>query len=506
MKFLKNSTYKKLVDQNEELAAKIIKMEEKKVVVTPTASSRRDVPTDSLPFIQKSLKVVQAGYQFDVIPIIRKLADVNPDVNQALNDFVKLANTGHEVVFNQEVKPEQANDMRRHLLDSAKSWHVGAAGINGIVNKMFRQAMIGGALSMEWVPNLSLDNVKEIRFVYPERIRFVLEKNSTTYHPYQQLKYKPINNINLKDLKRLNSNQYRYFALNGDTDVPYGTPPYLSSLEAISVQKKMLDNISFVVEAMGILGYIDARIDKPEQEADESDAVYKARLQSLLTDFKEVVAKGLRDGINVGYMDDHEYNFNTTTTTAQGAKDLFEQNELMVASGLGYDAAFMGRPGSTETLITVLFTKMLAQLKNIQDIVGAGLEFGYRLSLALAGYDFKSLKVQFKKSTLTDEVKHQQAMEYKVRNLMALYAHGIIGQDQFANEMGYDEPDEKEPRVEIDPSKMGQQSPEDVRKDQKNDSARRTRDKANPQGTVKRQNGKMSLMEVLELIQNNTNS
>jgi hypothetical protein len=482
---------KALEVEKEALAKKVIEIEQRQAVITPGASSVRDTPDNSaFEGIQRSLKVLPADYEFQVVEIIRKLVKINPDVQQAYNDTVKLANTGHKIIFDQSVSPDQIDEMRAFLLESAKNWHVGAGGINGIINKMLRQTLVAGAIANEWVPNLKLDNLQEVRFLHPERIRFVVDKNYTGYQPYQTIKHKDIRKITENELKKLNTNQFRYVALNGDTDVPYGTPPYLSVLDAVHTQRHMIDNIKFIVECLGVLGYIDARIAKPTQSPGESEEAYRARLIQFLGQFKDRVRQGLRDGINVGFEGEHSYDFKATAKTAQGVTELFEQNELLISSSLNYDAAFMGRPGASESLITILFTKMLAQLTNIQELVAGNLEYGYKLALTLGGYKFKNLKVAFNRSTITDDLKYQQADEIKIRNLVVKYQYGLISLEQMADELGYIKPDQKEPRIDITQDDPGGDATKKKKKeDDKNKSDKKGTEKKNPQGKVRRARG-----------------
>lgn len=495
----------KLKAENKELRDKLEAQEKEikigkinKVVVNSSASSKRDLPVNSIQGLSKSLRVVPADFEFEVIPIIRNLSKINPDVNQALNDFTKLANTGHKISFDPSVGADQIDEMRAFINESALNWHMGSAGMSGIVNKMFRQIQVGGALSTEWVPNISMTNLEEIRFVSPESIRFVVSRRDRKYHPHQKLKH---NIISIqKDLKRLNTNQYKYYALNGDTDLPYGCPPYLAALDPIATQTKMIDNIKFIVEALGLLGYLDVKVDKPEQQAGENDEAYKARLINLLNEVKERASQGMRDGINVGFMEDHEFEFKQTAKTAQGVKEIFDNNELLIASGLNYDSIFMGRPGASETLVTIMFTKMLAQLTNIQHIVKTNLEFGYRLALSLGGFKFKTLNVEFNRSTITDDLKYQQAQEILRRNLTQDYHYGLISLEDWADKLGYVKPDKKEPRIDIngqDPQ-GAQVKKEKVEKD-KDKSDRKVRDKNNPQGTVKRQNNSATEARVIKI-------
>ena len=78
------------------------------------------------------------------------------------------------------------------------------------------------------------------------------------------------------------------------------------------------------------------------------------------------------------------------------------------------------------------------------------LDFLYSLELRLAGFDNKGIKISWGTSTISDEVKVQQGLQYKIQNLDLLYKAGIISQDQYAWAMGYDSPDENEPRVSLE--------------------------------------------------------
>ena len=105
----------------------------------------------------------------------------------------------------------------------------------------------------------------------------------------------------------------------------------------------------------------------------------------------------------------------------------------------------------------------------------------------MAGFDCKGISITWGSSTISDEVKIQQGRQYKIQNLDLLYKAGIISQYQYAWEMGYDSPSEEEPRVSLEDqfAKGGNSDPQEgtkkkQRQDDKNQSARRSRDKNNP--------------------------
>src|SRR5690606_34835874 len=108
------------------------------------------------------------------------------------------------------------------------------------------------------------------------------------------------------------------------------------------------------------------------------------------------------------------------------------------------------------------------------------------------GYKFKYLDVELNKSTITDDLKYQQARGMKQRILRTAYADGIIGQDQHADEMEYKKPDKAEPRGPIEPNTVtGDAFQKKDRKDQKDRSSRKGTDKKKPQGTIKDRSKKL---------------
>jgi hypothetical protein len=248
----------------------------------------------------------------------------------------------------------------------------------------------------------------------------------------------------------LNTETYQYFGLNGDSELPFGTPPYLAALKPVATQNKMKANIDFIVDTMGLVGFLEVLLHKPPQMGDlQNNEKYKAYLNNILSEAKDKIVNGVKEGVVVGFEGDHTFKFNSATKSYQGVSELFQENELQMFSALHQDAALAGRGYSTsETQINVVFMKLLSQLRNAQNIVATDLEFGYGLELRLAGYKFDFLKVKFDRSTIQDDLKSQQAEEIKVRNVKDKLILGVINQDQAADELGYEVPAFPEPQVD----------------------------------------------------------
>lgn len=442
------------------------------------------VSTVDLPNIWQSLSTDTAflskNKAIEYIDVIRRSYPFLQNLSLAIQDMVQLTNTGHKVYFDNSIKPDLVKKMRDELIEAGKTWVVGGAGLDSLVNKLIHQLYIGGASSTEWVPSERLDGVDQIGFVNPETIE--VSVNSRGKMEFYQKPAKATLLDPTKYLIKLNPITYKYVAMGGDTDDPLGIPPLVSALEDLGIQREMMKNIQFIIKQVGILGFIELLMEKPVQNKDESPKKYAARLSQLLIEAKQNLFNGTRDGILVGYEEDHSYNFHSTTANIAGLGDLYGLNQKMVANGLKYSGSFLGTTESTDTNITIVFTKMLSQLKNIQLLVKATLEFGYALHLRLKGYTFKNLTVEFNPSTITDDLKLQQSEEIKIRNCRIKYADGIISLEQYADELGYEKPDQKEPRAPIDPDRtIAKEKSRKEREKKKDDSDRRSRDKANPQ-------------------------
>lgn len=460
--------------------------------VTGISPGRVSVPEDNLNLLSNLrgvTQVVDSSFRVEVIKLIRDLYKVNPDMAIALQETFKLANTGHSVTFPHNTEAESIK-MRQHLKEASNRWSNYTAGIDGLVNKMIVQLCVGGAISVEGVPNEKLDSLATIIFIKPDTIRFKRENNGV-YSPYQKN-----TNSGLKtDLIKLNTETFVYSGMYNDTDEPYGIPPFMASLDSFKSQHDMLINFKTIMEQLGLLGFLEAKMLKPDPKANENTQAYERRLSRTLKDLKRNLREGMKDGIVTGFIDDHEFTMNSSTKDFGNTDKIWNINQQRVANGLGVNGNIIGAStANSEGSMGILLSKMISQLRNIQSIVTYVLNFLYSLELRLAGFNNKGMIITWSTSTIADDVKVQQARQYKIQNLDLLYKAGIISQEQYAWEMGYNSPDQDEPRVPLE-EQAGIGDPQEAtkkkqRQSDKNQSARRTRDKSNPNPSRGDQNTK----------------
>jgi len=436
-----------------DITFKVTKTSTPKDIKTELPRRRVNVPnfTDDFNAIVGNLVVVKPKFYWEMIPAIRKLFVINSPLSSAVTTLVQLSNTGFKIKLSNGLTPEKRKEMTNHILEVSRKWGFGTAGIHGLTDKILYQLLLAGSSSIEWVIKPDLSGIDYLSFIPGEEIRPVYNTKTGHYEYYQQATTSVVQS-NLPSYRKLNSYTFQYYGLMSAEESPIGIPPFLSALPDIVSHKNMLNNINFITEQVGLMGFLELLMDKPPQNDGENNEAYRNRLSTFLTDAKNALNDGLKDGIIAGYKGDHEFNFNSISKDLGPLPAIFSLVNKSLASGLKTPSVFLeGGDNKTETQISIVFTKLLAQLKDIQNIVAHILEYGFWLELTLAGYDPEGLKVTFDPSTITDSYKKAQTDEINSRVQHQLYADGVIELDDYAIAMGYDQASQKEPRVDLNP-------------------------------------------------------
>lgn len=362
---------------------------------------------------------------FELIDDIEKLVLTTPDLSQAVERTISFANTGHSVEL--VGLPNSQLEAATEALESfAKNAFKPAAGIDSMVDALFRQMTIRGALSAEAVPEADFSGIRKIVLVPVKQVRFKRDDRND-YKPYQ---------IGTGEDVDLNENQYMYIPLQRNEDSPYGIPPFVAALDTARNQKDFMDRIKEVIKKIGLLGFIHVK-KRPPANNNESPDEYKKRLKKNLDEFAKSLRTNFSSGVLASY-DDVAVDHKTVTGDARGAAELFQIGEEQLASGIDMDPSLLGRNYSTtETYAGVVYESFLSKLRGRQRIVKRFLEKVYWLHLVLKGYKVNKVRVTFNPSRSLNPQTDAQAENFRLLNIQLKENAGWIDSDQAAREAGY---------------------------------------------------------------------
>lgn len=418
-------------------------------------NSDPDLPFSLLDLLIGEAAIIPPEYQIELIGILEHLGKFNPDVSYAVDNIVQLGNTEFEISFNDGISDAQVKLMRDELNLVQKDWYAYSGGIKSLRNDLLAQASITGAISAEAVPDNNLKGIRKIVLVSPKNIRFAYDAKVDNYEPFQKLSNQlmGIRRDANNGLVKLNTSTYKYYAVRRFNESPYAIPPFLSALDAICIEKDMLDNLKHVVKKLGVLGFLQVLVKVPAKTQVQTPEQYANESQQHLIRAGEEVDKGLKKGYVIGYKDQHEFTMQSTTADVSGASELMKTISEIKIAGLKQDPLMLGRNYSTsETVGRVILAKLSAQLQNYQMLMDTFLGEIMYLHLMLKGFkNLQYVKVESRKPLLADESKEQDAFSKKIDNMDKLYKQGVISQTDRAQALGFDEPDEEEPRAEVIP-------------------------------------------------------
>jgi len=370
------------------------------------------------------LSCVDPKVPYNFLEIISKLCLTNPDFSQAVDNVVSLGNNGHQLLINADSARRIDKALKRlnKLADRIM--------IENLINRLFRQAAIYGALSHEWIVNKSLTEMQTYAMVPVRDIRFQYDKEQSRYVS-RQLSSKG-------DLIELNENTYTYSALEQDENSPYGIPPFVAALRHAMVQIDVTDNIAFVIKKLGLLGVFDVVMKQPPAQEGESNDDFINRITSELNSLANNLIENYRNGMMAHY-DNMELNHTAVSTDMRGVKDLNQMIEEQVMSGLRQDPAMLGRAYSTtETYGEVVYTKMVNSLDNVRRHVKFVIEKGYELDLLMGGIIISSLAMDFSGNSSFKPKEQAETSQIATDTAISRMDAGLISPDQAAQEIGYE--------------------------------------------------------------------
>ncbi|MEN9917295.1 MAG: hypothetical protein RLY40_1227 [Pseudomonadota bacterium] len=458
---------------------KLIETPEKSTstIEMPVVGGRQTIPEGNsfISLLYQEMSVLQPDFEIELLNVLERLVKYNPDVSYALDNIVQLGNTPYTVFLGSKTSLEETSKIVAHLEEKSKLWYSNSNGLNSLINDLLSQCVMCGTISTEIIPKEDLSGVKKCVLVSPKNIRFKYDKAKDDYIPHQLVKGAILPNMTIDGMLPLSTSTYKYMTLRRFNESPYGIPPFLSALENISIERNMLNNLIHITKQLGVFGFLQVLIRAPQRRAmnnvhtgelAETDEQYQERVRKYLINQSKEVEKSLATGFIVGTQEGHQFDMKGNLANPTGTKQIFDLNTEMKLSGLKQDSLMLGRNYSTtETIARVILTKLGAQVANYQKVIASLLEDLFLLELRMSGFNINTLKVEFEKPLIGDELKDQNAYGKKIENLNNLYIQGVISQEQRSQALGYEKPALPKPmQIDISTTSNTPPSTEDPKK------------------------------------------
>lgn len=385
------------------------------------------------------------------------------DISYAESNVVELSSGKYELIYNgaSDSDIKKMEEERKKLVKKIYN-----GGDVALMNDLFRQLALFGAISAEAQPNGQLTGVEKVVLLSNKYVWIAYDNTTGEYEYYQQIVSPYWYNYSQPNTgggyTKLNNTTYSYIPYKKWKEhIPYGVPPFFSALRATCIEDKMLDNFDAITKRLGLLGFISLVLPAPNRETDsngvlESYEAYRERVQNYLEDADEEMKHGLANGYSIaasqyinGQWVKPEYNLTSTASNPQGAADLAELVIQMKSAGLKQDPSMLGKNFSTtESQINVILDKFTTQLMNYQTFVEQFMSKVFTLHFRLMGFVFDSIEVAIEPPTLKDENKVYEALNKKREHYRSLWVDGVITKEQYAKYMGIEVPANSDPPPE----------------------------------------------------------
>lgn len=384
------------------------------------------------------LKDVHPNFPLEVLPALKKMALINPDFNQSIKRTIFLGNSG--IDWEIEGANEKTAEMMVKEIEDWLDQHP------GIINKLYRQVALFGALSAEAIPAVDFSELEEIRQVPVSEIRFQKETLEDQKKKEFRYRYIPFQQNSAGKRFYLNLEQYTYEALETDEDSPYAIPPAISAVRSMYTQSRAQDNVDKLVNKWGLLGFITMLFKRPKPIPGQDIRNSEAQSQELLKKQAEEFEKKSTSGFVATFEGNKVEHHAITDKAGSGFQDVWRANEEQLFSGIDTDGFILGRSYTvTEASAKIAGKLFLLKGKNIRHPVKRFLEKAFTLHLLCKGYRFTSLTAKWKDNISLDpegdaEAKKisEEAEGHKIDNVLKKLNAGLIDDDQAAKELGYE--------------------------------------------------------------------
>ncbi len=314
---------------------------------------------------------------------IELLYKQHPDVSKAVQNFMRLANAGHEMEFFDKSGERMSKIEREWNEDFAPRVNaISNAGLDGLVDIAHKSAILFGAMGTEIEPTSDLEDIVDIHPVNPRWIDW--ERQGFDWRPFQ---YQEGHKV------YVDTPNFCWIPTDPDIDDPRGNLMFTPSLFAVDMQLQMLADIAVVIHTLGFPRQdIEIDLEKAVQLARSLGKTQQAEVEGFLDDWIDKLHSQFSslepDSVFIHY-NDSKYNL-TKGANERGGMDVRAITELMdvfILNGLGQMGVFQNRTsGITETWGTVQFKIFVGVVDSLRRGTKRLIESNARIWARVKGY------------------------------------------------------------------------------------------------------------------------
>ena len=305
----------------------------------------------------------------DEVEALDFLRRTTPDISMALWNFVRLANQGHEMKFN-DLNGKRMESVEKQWREFASRVNqVSNAGLDGLIDVLHYSAYMRCAQGLEVEVNTDRTDIVDVYPVIPQTIMWELEKRNgrEVWIPYQQQMAKKVS---------LEPGKANFFWVPTDPDIddPRGNLVMSSVLQSIDFQMQIMQDLQAVLHRQG-WPRNDISIDLERMVNSMPPSVRNGtegkRQEWLMNRFNEI--RNAMDSLNPDsdylHFDDITINMNQGANAARSldVRAVTELVDVQVMNGGKQMGIFSNRTsGITETWGTVQFRIFCSGIASIQ--------------------------------------------------------------------------------------------------------------------------------------------
>ncbi|MEH7114557.1 phage minor head protein [Neobacillus niacini] len=413
----------------------------------------------------------------EVMENLKIIRDLNPDASMAIWNFLRLANSGHEL---EAVTPNGKAEKGATELLNELAPRVGrlyGGGLDQLINVLLLTAFTQGAIALEVELNADISDVVDFHAVDPSTLDFVRNKETGEIE-LVQVQWDG-------QYKVMNTETVFYYPIDPDISDPHGRSPILPILQIIFFQIQVLKDLQKVIHHQGYDRFDISIIEEAIMEnlPDHIKNSSPEEVQKYVTSYIADVQKQMEDL----QPDDDFYHTSSIeiksvtgdrsgSMNAQAVIDIINQQ---VVAALKQLPILLGRnEGSTETHGTVQWQIYVAGIQSIQRALKRVLEKAYNVALQVYGKQLRA-KIEFDEIRTSDRQAEANAEKTETETKILQINQGWIDNDEAALSMvgheAVDEPKQAQPSSPFGGGGSNNENEEDNKDDEETDQEKRIR-------------------------------